>query len=349
MKIIIINFLLLNSIILAQNNIFDFNVDKRLFISYAFMNAAGNDAEWRKEGMDSIRIQVRKDLFAIIDSSFLKKIQSYVEGNHLESWTTFGPYALINSGPPEFNLQIDYQKSDLDTNFVNQVSGLRNYFIEFYNNYEIETLWEKYYPLIQKENQQFEPFANKALEDITNYCRMDNNFFSKKADKIYFQRIPLMLYFTAQTVKINGVIYIISGPMGGNPSEATFYHEALHHPIGELVRKYSKLIDKYSEVNSLNNADLGYEDWIGLFEECLVRSLEKILSAKLFGNSIEELNSRIYDEYKLGMVLCPYFNEELKKYEQTNISLDEYFPQLINNLDFNAEKERLNNFNKNSR
>lgn len=59
MKKIIIVIFLVASTISAQSNIFDFRVDKRLFISYAFMNAAGNDGEWRKEGMNPIRINVR--------------------------------------------------------------------------------------------------------------------------------------------------------------------------------------------------------------------------------------------------------------------------------------------------
>ena len=46
MKYLIFLIFLFTSGIPAQNNIFDFTVDKRLFISYAFMNAAGNDGEW---------------------------------------------------------------------------------------------------------------------------------------------------------------------------------------------------------------------------------------------------------------------------------------------------------------
>ena len=344
MKIIIINLLLINTIILAQNNIFDFNVDKRLFISYAFMNAAGNDAEWRKEGMDSIRIEVRRDLFSKIDSTFLKNIQLYVDNNHLESWTTFGPYALINDGPPNFNLRINFKESNIDSNFVNKTKGLRKYFIEFYSKYDIEKLWNKYKSIIQKENQEFEPYASKALKDIIKYCRLDDNYYKDKTKKIYFQRIPIMLYYTMQTVKINGEIYIISGPMGGKPSEANFYHEALHYPIHELVKKYSKEVDNFSKLNDLNKGKLGYQDWNSFFEECLVRAIDKILSAKLFNYNDSTLAKNIYDEYKIGILLCPYFDEELKKYEKTNLTLDEYFPKLLTNLDYNKEKKRLESF-----
>ena len=344
MKYLILLILLFTSRIPAQNNIFDFTIDKRLFISYAFMNAAGNDAEWRKEGMNPIRLEVRKYLNTEIDSAFLSKIHKYVFDNHLESWTYYGPYALINNGPPNFNLSIDYKYSDLDSNFINKVRGLKNYFVEFYKNYNIEGLWKKYSPVIQKENLKYAPYVNKALSNIIYYCRLDNDYFTKAASKIYFQQIPLMLYFTAQTVKVNGTIYIITGPPDGKPSEAVFYHEALHHPIGEIVKKYASLINKYSEINSINQANLGYSDWTEFFEDCLVRTIDKRMEAKLFKESNEELLKRIYPEYKMGMVLCPYLNEELEKYEKTNIPLEDYFPKLLEKLSLKKEKERLDNF-----
>lgn len=347
MKKIIIVIFLVASTISAQSNIFDFRVDKRLFISYAFMNAAGNDGEWRKEGMNPIRINVRNILNERIDSTFLSIIHKFVYENHLESWSNYGPYALINNGPPNFDVDINYEISDLDSASVHRYDGLREYFIEFYRDYGIEELWEQFQPIIQKENLKYEPYADKALLAITNYCRISNGYFYGKANKIYFQQIPLMIYFTAQTVKVNGIIYIITGPSDGDPSEAIFYHEALHYPIGEIIEKYTELINQYSDLNTINNSDLGYSDWIEFFEECLVRTIDKRMEAKLLKKSKDGLVKSIYSEYKIGMLLCPYLNEELEKYESTNITLEEYFPELLNNLDINKEKERLNNFNEN--
>ena len=349
MKKIIIIIFLVTSTISAQSSIFDFKVDKRLFISYAFMNAAGNDGEWRKEGMSPIRIEVRKILKERIDSTFLKVIQKYVYEDHLESWTNYGPYALINNGPPNFEIDINYEISDLDSASVHRYDGLREYFIEFYRNYDIEELWNQYQPIIQKENLKYEPYSDKALLAITNYCRISKGYFLNKASKIYFQQIPLMIYFTAQTVKVNGVIYIITGPSDGEPSESIFYHEALHYPIGEIIGKYTELINQYSALNSINNSNLGYSDWIEFFEECLVRTIDRRMEAKLFKKSKDDLIKSIYSEYKIGMLLCPYLNEELEKYESNIITLEEYFPELFKNLDINKEKERLNNFNKNGR
>lgn len=346
MKKIIILIFLFSAAIWAQNNIIDLNIDKRLFISYAFMNAAGNSGEWRKEGMNPIRIEVRNILKERIDTTFINKIHKYVFDHKLDSWVNYGPYALINNGPPKFDLEIDYKNSNLDSNAVNMVKGLQDYFVEFYNKYNIEDIWKKYYSSMQSENQKYAPFADRALYDIINYCRISDNYFSRSTKKIHYQVIPLMSYFTAQTVKVNGEIYIISGPTDGQPSEANFYHEALHHPIGEIVNKYSVLINKYSEINNLNKGELGYPNWLEFFEECLVRTIDKRMCAKLFKDNKDELLKGINDEYKKGLILCHYFNEELEKYESLSITLEEYFPKLLANLDFTKEKERLDKFDK---
>ncbi len=338
--------LFLSSVIYAQSSIIDLNIDKRLFISYAFMNVAGNDGEWRKEGMNPIRIEVRNVLKARIDSAFVNKIQKYVNENDLGSWSYYGPYALMNDGPPNFNLDIDFENSTPDSNLVHKLKGFREFFVAFYNDYDIEGLWNKYYPLMQKENQKYEPYANKALLNITNYCRIDENYFTNRTRQIYYQTIPLMSYFTAQTVKVNAAIYIISGPTDGEPSEASFYHEALHHPIGEIIVKYTDLINEYSNLNRLNKAELGYSNWLEFFEECLVRTIDRRMGSKLFNENNDELLKSIFSEYKIGMLLCPYLNEELEKYEKTEISLEAYFPRLLVNLDFNKEQARLDAYHK---
>ena len=333
----------------AQNNIFDFTIDKRLFISYAFMNAAGNDGEWRKEGMNPIRIEVRKYLSTKIDSTFLNKIHKYVFDHHLESWSYYGSFALINDGPPDFKINISYENSNIDSTVVKQFEGLREYYIEFYRDYNLESLWKKYQPVLQKENEKYEQYANLALTDIISYCQINDDYFTKKASRIYFQQIPLMLYFTMQTLKVNGVIYIISGPSDSSPSKASFYHEALHHPVGEIIKKYSDLLNKYSFINSMNKGELGYRNWNDFFEECLIRTIDQRMEAKLYNKSNEELLKNIYSDYKFGMILCPYLNEELERYEKSNMTLEKYFPELLKNLDINKEKERLNNYNKTDR
>jgi hypothetical protein len=69
------------------------------------------------------------------------------------------------------------------------------------------------------------------------------------------------------------------------------------------------------------------------------------MSAKLYNDTNDELLVSIESEYKMGLILCPYLNEEFEKYEKTKTPLEDYFPVLIKNLDFKKEKKRLAEFN----
>ena len=70
---------------------------------------------------------------------------------------------------------------------------------EFYKKTNMAILLEKYRPMIQTQNDLRKPFVNGALNDIITYCRLDKDFFSKKANQIHYQFAPLLSYFTAQT------------------------------------------------------------------------------------------------------------------------------------------------------
>lgn len=344
MKKILICILIFYSHIQSQNSFFDFTVDERLFLSFAFMNAAGNDGEWNSDGMHPIRIEVRKYLDETLGSTFRKEITNFTKQNKMRSWSYYSTLGMISNGPPNFELL-----NNLDTNFVSQESidrflMIRNYLIEFYQKSNFEKLWNKYQSKLQEENNKFQPYAEDAINDIVNYCKLDEGYFINTNKKLSFQFMPLMSYFTAQTISIKNIRYIISGPMKSEPSKSSFYHEALHQPIGAIIDNYKDKISKLNRINELNNKELGYAGWLEFFEECLVRTVSWRLINTSTHNNRNDLNQNIQREYKRGMILCAFFNEELDKYELSDFTLNEYLEKIISDLNYDKESERLKEF-----
>lgn len=330
---------LLSSLVRAQqptDSLFDFTADVRLFTAYAFMNDAGN----RKAGMYPIRIEVRKELAARLDSNFEKKITDFNFSHNRGSWTGFGPYALITSGPPDFVVSFDSTTSDRYCREIEKTyAGFSPLLAEFYRKANIAQLWERYRPIIQADNDLRRPFAHRALDQIISYCRLDKDFFTKSANKIHFQFEPLLLYFTAETEKVNGDIWIIAGPQEGNPDESEFYHEALHHVINPLVDALdSATTAKFSDLFKL--ADSTSQNGYGQFYEGFVRTIDKVLQGKLYGQSDSEVTAAILREYKLGFVLCPAVYEQLKQYEASKMTFAQYFPKIVVNIDVAHERQR---------
>lgn len=333
----------------TSDSLFDFTADVRLFTAYAFMNAAGNDGEWRKAGMHPIRIAVRKQLEGRLDSAFVKKIRDFNFSHNGGSWTGYGPYALITSGPPDFRVSFDSVASDEDCLTIErEYAGLSPLLAEFYKKANIAELWEKYRPLIQAQDDLRKPFAKNALDDIISYCRLDKDFFSRRAKRVYYQFEPLMSYFTAQTAKVNGDIYIIAGPQESGPDESEFYHEALHHVVNPLVDALdSNTTARFADLFRL--ADSTSQNGYAQFYECFVRTLDKVISGKRFGEPDSVVTASVMREYKLGFVLCPSIYRQLKQYEASRMTFAEYFPKIVAGIDVARERQRWLEMLKNSK
>jgi hypothetical protein len=318
---------------------FDFTSDVRLFTAYSFMNAAGNDAEWRSAGMHPIRVALRKDLEGRLDSTFLHKIREFNFSHNRGSWITYGPFALITEGPPHFRVSYDLATSEDAKEVEADCAGLSELLAEFYQKAHIVELWKKYQPIIQSQNDKYQRFAQGALDDIEAYCRLNKDYFAQISGRIHFQFCPLMLYFTGQTVKVNGEIWIIAGPQEGEPSESSFYHEALHHVISPLTATIdSTTAQRFADLFALANSTthLGYGD----FDESFVRTLDYVIGGKRQGKSDSAITVGLTHEYKLGFPLCLAILEQLKHYETSSMTFAEYFPKIIASIDVTREKRR---------
>jgi hypothetical protein len=322
----------------------DFTADVRLFTAYAFMNAAGNDAEWRKAGMHPLRTAIREDLLGRIDPEFRAKLAAF-NASHGGSWTLYGPYALLTSGPPDFRLAYDPRTSPFGRTEEEDKAGLSELFAEFYRRAALNALWAKYRPLLQAENDRFKPFAAKALGDIEAYCRLRPGYFSGRT-RLHFQSIPLMLYFTAWTAKVNGEIWIVDGPQEGSPDASAFYHETVHDVVGPLVAASGEAIGRRSELLAVakSHGSVGYETWPDLFEDSVIRTIDKVLQAKLYGWDKARFDQSLVDEYRLGFLPCFSIAESLQAYERGNSTFQDAFPSIVEAVDVARETERWEAF-----
>ncbi len=329
-----------------SDNFFIFDADERIFTAFAFMNAAGFDGEWRDEGMNPIRVEIREYVKSKLDSAFQKKIKEFHFSRNYGSWCGYADFALLTAGPPNFEISYDSASTKDVRETLNKHEGLSRLLSEFYTTANIKTLWEKYQPVLTAENNKYKPHSQKAVNDILQYCRLKTIIFSEAVRKIHFLVCPQMSYFTAQQNVINGDMYIIHGPSDGKPSPAAFYHEALHEIINPLTEKHSSNVNKYKELLEISSErrNVGYDDWVSIVNESFVRTIDKVLQGKVYNHSADKILQTITDEYKLGFILCLHIYENLSEYEKSNQSLEEYYPVIILNIDIDKEIKRWNDY-----
>jgi hypothetical protein len=321
-----------------SSNLFDFNQDIRVCTVHAFMNAAGNNGEWRKAGMHPVRTEIRKYLADVLDSSYVRKIGEFASVDDRIAWPNWASYALLTDGPPDFKLAYDPKTTPYGEKSEKRMAGLAPLLAEFYVKAEIPKLWARYLPQLQMFNDEFRPYAQKALNDIIAYCRLPRDYFAHRTSRMHVVFSPLMSYFTAQTDQVNGEIYFIFGPQEGKPSPSSFYHEALHHVTDPLAEKYHKLTERLGGLFALadSSGTIGYSQ----VEESFVRTLDKVLQGRLFGESDSTVRASVLNEYNLGFILCLAIYEQLPDYEASGLTFPEYYPTILSKIDVEKEKNR---------
>jgi hypothetical protein len=318
--------------------LFDFNQDIRVFTAHAFMNAAGNDGEWRKAGMHPVRIEIRTYLTDVLDSSYVRKLIEFASVDNRIAWSNWASYALLTDGPPDFKLSCDPKTTPYGEETEKRMSGLSPLLAEFYVKARIPQLWAQSLPRLQGFNDEFRPYAQKALDDIIEYCRLPRDYFAHRTSRMHVVFSPLMSYFTAQTDRVNGEIYFIFGPQECKPSPSSFYHEALHHVTDPLAEKYHALTERLSGLFALadSSGTIGYSQ----VEEAFVRTLDKVLQGRLFGQSDSTVRARVMNEYNLGFILCMAIYEQIPNYEASGLTFPEYYPTILSKIDVEKEKKR---------
>jgi hypothetical protein len=325
-----------------EKDFFVFEPDIRLFTSYAFMNAAGYNHDWN-ESMHPIRVEIRNYLDSILTDDYKKEINEYYKKLGGGNFYGYGAYALNSKYLPDFGLICDTCTNKYLEKFVDFDSVLR----DFYVKGNIKELWNKFEEQLYKINIQYKPYAESALKQITDYCRVDSNFYRNIAKgNFYYQEIPLMSYYTAFFHETGSNYWVVSGPSGGQPGPGAFYHESLHKIINPIVESNSDLNTKINSLVELSQERLkgDYYSNTALLCESFVRTIDKILTYRYYKKSKDELYRMIEDEYKLGHILSFYLMENLPDYELSDKTLKEYYPELIANIDLEYEKARWINY-----
>ena len=331
---------------IAQDNkqLFNFEPDLRIFTAYAFLNACGFDHDWLK--MDTIRILTRNYVDSILQNDFKQEIRNFSNRTSL-AWYECGAYALNLDGAPTFKWVCDTCDIDLKNKFL----GLDILFRQFYEKAKIEILWTRYKATFDSINYSYQPYAQRAINDITSFLKIDKDYYLKYSGSIHFLICPLMSHWTAFNHKANNILYLVQGPSQGEAGPDAFYHEALHPPIGPVIDKYKDLAKNFNKLYDYAQQQLqgNYPSMIAILNESFVRTIDRFLVGQYYKLDNDRTRKIVEDEYRLGFIFCLYIYENIPKYLDSNKSFEDYYPILMTNLDVNKEIERWINFHKNDK
>ena len=296
----------------------DFRTDIRMFVVMAALNAAGYNFEAENKDFSKTRTYVMEKLSLLPPGTFTELKLQYQTTNLWAPETTHAAYtslALLLEGPPDFN----YKEQLLNSpHGIDVIRGFEMLLPDFYNNANLEKLWNEVLPSYREELLLYRPVVHRVIKETLNYFRIPA--------KIYFDRnivfMPDLLTYhdIVNARNVEDVYYIVVGP-SENP-EGNFIklqHEYLHFLLDPLIEENTDILKEsmsYLEVakkQPLFPKDL-WNDYNLLVTESLIESLLHRMHPKA-DETKQDRNLRNLKLVQRGMILCPYFERKLNSFE----------------------------------
>lgn len=335
-----------------ESDFFNYKPDIRIFTVLAFVNAGGYEP-FNLDSISEERKEIRLYLDSVVSDSLKKEIKDICKP--MKSHRFIIPQiqlALNLTYPPNFKWLPDSLKAKPGPKKFKDEEKYLKLLNEFYLRADIPKLWGKYSPAFESNNLKYSQFGSQAINNITEFCRVDSSFYEKKYGKFNFYEEELAnkgwgsIFSSKDTV-----FYFMNYQADG---EAAFYHESLHLLINAITDKYSELLKTKKEIVTIasdKRFKLGlYIALNDLFSECMVTTLDFTLREKYNNYSREVIVNNLEKEYKRGLILVPYFYNSLKEYQGSDLTIEQYYPRIIDGIDVDMEKAQWKEYveNKNS-
>ena len=335
-----------------ESDFFNYRPDIRVFTVLAFVNAGGYEP-FNLDSISEERKGIRLYLDSIVSDSLKQEIKDICKPEKRHRFIVPQIQLALNlTYPPNFKWLPDSLKAKPGPkNFKDEEKYLK-LLNEFYVKADIPKLWKKYSPAFESNNLKYSQFGSQAIKNITEFCRVDSSFYKTKYGKFNFYEEELAnkgwgsIFSSKDTV-----FYFMNFQVDG---EAAFYHESLHLLINSITDKYSELLKTKKEiVNIASDRRFKLGTYIALndlFSECMVTTIDFTLREKYNNCSREAIVANLEREYKKGLILVPYFYNSLKKYQESDLTIEQFYPRIIDGIDFEREKAQWNEYieNKNT-
>jgi len=314
---------------------------QQVFSVMCALDAAGFDADSPTLGIYPLHAALRERLLQLQTPAALAVRQYYQKHQFLSPDETLEPFltfALIIGPPPDFPLTVsrdDIPPSALTVDDFGPL--LRN----FYAQAHLRREWLAVKPEVDEEMDRLNGPLHKIVFTTTAYLRELMNPQTSRTFTVYVE--PLVgnrVLFR----NIGDRYAMIVGPGPQLPLDS-IRHGFLHFMLDPLVLRYQQVISTRRVL--LKIADrapqlpLAYQrDFIGLFDECLVRAAE----LRLENPSPSRLAAVLQNDDRTGFILVRPLYRQLILFEKAQPAMSFYFPALATGINVSAEEKRFADF-----
>ncbi|MFQ5738515.1 MAG: tetratricopeptide repeat protein [Acidobacteriota bacterium] len=310
-----------------------FQNDIRVFTVTAALNVAGFDRETPGHDMSPFRQAIRLDL-KHLDPQLVQRLRVFYEQHRGEetsgsqAQTAYISLALLVSPPPSFSL--DLQESELPRD-VWRVRGFEKLLSEFYRKGAIAELWQRYRLLYDQELGSYREVFRQIIQSTLKYFRVPARIVLDRQIVLIPDLLDVKEIVNARNLE--RVYYLLVGP-SDDPfnNRLQLEHEYLHFLLDPLVDKFGISLLKAEGLLDLAQQQPRIKDeyqnkLLLIVTESLIESLQLRMHPPA---TTEDLNRKMVELFRQGLVFAPYFHRQLEIYEGTEgVAFPSYAESLL--------------------
>ena len=315
--------------------------NEQVFATICALDAAGFDANSTTLDIYPAHAALRTRLLQLNGPAVQAMRDFYRKHEFIDSDETLSPFlsfALVVGPPPNFPFIVAH--NDIPP-AVTPIDGFNDVLQNFYLEAHLDREWAVVRPETGAEVARLTDPVRQVVFQTTAYLRELVVPYTTRSFTVYVE--PLV----GDRVNIRNVgnhYAMIVGPGPVLPMNG-IRHGFLHFLLDPLTLRYQQVISTRRALLEVASRapqlPMGYQDdFVGLFDECLVRAAELRLE-KLPSDRVEAV---LHDNDRTGFILVRPLYQQLIVFEKSQPAMTFYFPSLVEGISVAAEEQRLENF-----
>ena len=305
-----------------------------LFTVMAAINAAGYDADLASPNSHPLRAAIRAEL-ARRNIPSLQAIKEFVRQHRQKNDTLelsqYISFALTAGGPPDFAIRMRDVEIPPD---AAPLTGLSPLLAAFYKEADIENLWKRSQPAIEKEIARYHTPVSEAVLQVNAYMRQQTSGFRGRHFQIYLELLAAPNQVQTRSYGNEYTIVIAPAPQ---PRVFDVRHAYLFYMLDPLATRNQEILNRKKPIADHAQRSLVLDeslknDFLLLTTGSLVKAVEARLDHKP-----EAVQQALLD----GYILAPYFSEQLPAYEKQEQGMLLYYVEMVKAIDLLKEDTRL--------
>jgi len=312
----------------------------QLFATMCALDAAGFDANSNTLDIYPADAALRARMLQLKGPAVDAMRQFYAQHQFANSDETLSPFlsfALVVGPPPRFRYLISH---DEIPPAVLSIDGFSEILSKLYVEANLDREWASVEPEVDREVARLTTPVRQIVFQSTAYLRE----IQTPRDRTFTVLVEPLVGERVNFRNIGNHYSIIVGPGPVLPL-GDIRHAMFHFLLDPLTLKYQQTISTRRALLEIASRapqlPASFQnDFVGLFDECLVRAVE-LRVRKL---PADQLESALAADDRTGFILVRPIYQQLIVFEKSEPAMSLYFPSLVQGINVAAEQKRLQNF-----